>query len=112
MQALPALVQELVGAICRSVSKQAIRTRQRIVEGRANTYGNEPGFYITLNESLVPSKGPKKLDVRRNPDDLILVQSLPQHPQRFRPIPAMHDKLRNHRVVKHTNLRTLSETLF
>jgi len=77
-----------------------------------NTYGNESSLYFTLNESLVPRKGSEELDVRRHPNDLVLVQRLPQHPQRLRPIPTMHNKLGNHRVIKHTNLRTLSETLF
>jgi hypothetical protein len=77
-----------------------------------NAYGNEPSLHITLNESLVPGEISKELDVRRHPNDLILVQRLPQHPQRLRPIPTMHDQLGNHRVVEHADLRALTETLF
>ena len=70
----------------------------------ANCYRNEPSFHLALNEILVPGERSEKLDVRRHTNHLILVQGLPQHPQRLRPIPTMHDQLRNHRVVEHTDL--------
>ena len=72
---LPALVQEPAGTALQSVSN-----REDYVLGRSkrnDAYGNESSFHITLNESLVSRKSSKELDVRRYPNNLVLVQRLP-----------------------------------
>ena len=86
--------------------------KQRTVQEKVGAYGNKPSFHSALNESLVPSEGSKKFDVRRHPNDPVLIQSLPQYSQRLRPIPTMYYQLCDHRIVIHANLRTLSKTLF
>jgi len=77
-----------------------------------DAHRNEPSLHIALDKGLVPRQGSKKLNIRRHTNNLILIQRLPQHSQRLRPIPTMYDQLGNHRVIKHSDLRALSETLF
>lgn len=75
------------------------------------TYGNESSLYLRVDERGVACQHSEKLDVCGNAHDLVFIQRDPEQAQSFGAIPAVYNELRDHGIIKHPDLRTLSEAL-
>ena len=72
---------------------------------------DESRLDIALNECIIACERSEKLDVSRHADYFVFFQTSPEHSQGLGPVPSMDHKLGDHRVIKHADLGTLSETL-
>ena len=103
-QKLPHTALRGLGKGHHNVSALMCQDMKRAATRCTKTYCYESRFQAGIYECLIPGQRSEKFHVRRDPDNSILIQRFPKHPQGLRPVPSMHDNFRNHWIVEHTNL--------